>query len=376
MDTATSVLLELESFASGDGLVVQDHEHSSQDLRAIAMRAEDDLDTDLLTAIVSGSVQALTEMMARLTTTSPDNASARLTRVFMQALPGGSDDSLRTVVSTGLVDFTFEDEISGRTCVHEAVLSKRAFSIQLCLSAGADLTKTDVYGRTALHYLCLQSQDLDDLALLLLQNSAPVNVLDHNISAPLHYAIVQGSLRTVKLLLRYGADVNPKSETEYIPLSMACSRGHLGIADLLLLNGARMMSNSEGLLPLHLVARAGHANLCELLITHGAEIDARDRFSGWTPIFYAASEGHVKVLRQLIQSGGRVEVRDDDHHSPTYYAAWEGHNATLQVLLEAGGAFGNTESKVLLPKQKLPDVIGGKALPEDDGIPSLLLPPP
>lgn len=378
VDTATSVLLELEAFASGDVLEPMMNHERSPDLRALAVRAEDDLDTDILKAVVSEPLEALKEIMARLTVKPNKNAAGRLTRVFMQAMSDAGDSSLQAVVDTGLLDFTYEDEISGRVCIHEAVLSGRLFPVRLCLSAASNLSKTDVYGRTALHYACMQSTGSEHISALLLQHNAPVNVLDHNISSPLHYAIINGSLESVQLLLRYGAEINPKTEADYIPLSMACARGHFDIAKLLLESGAKILYNAEGLLPIHLVARAGHRGLCKLLFENHVDIEARDKFSGWTPMFFAASEGHVQILQELIDCGGLIDIRDEDHHSPTYYAAWEGHKAALQVLLDAGGAFGNTESNL---KRPVPTGINSAGLSQtlnfdDDGIPSLLLPPP
>lgn len=348
---------------------------TSPDLRAIAMHVEDDLDSDVLKTLAAGNLEASNDVVARLVAATPAKASIRLSHIFRQAISQATGTNLKLLIDTGLINFAEEDEISGRTCLHEAVLIGRIYAIQLCLTAGADLSKTDVYGRTGLHYACLRTTDMCQIAALLLENSAPVNVLDHNISSPLHYAIKQGNLETVALLLRYGADVNPRGEADYIPLSMACSLGHLEMTELLLANGAKMLYNTEGLLPLHLVARAGHLGFCQLLCSRGTDLEARDKFSGWTPIFFAASEGHEKALQELIQCGSLVDVRDEDHHTPLYYAAWEGHKAAVQVLLDAGGAFGNTESS-LKYISKLEQSQALEELAVDDGIPSLTLPPP
>jgi CDK inhibitor PHO81 len=155
---------------------------------------------------------------------------------------------------------------------------------------------------------------------------------------------------------------------------MACARGHLDIAELLLDSGAKILYNSEGLQPIHIVSRAGHTGFIKLLLQHGSNLEARDKFSGWTPIFFAASEGHVEILKELIDHGALTDVRDEDHHSPTYHAAWEGHKDALQVLLSAGGAFGNTESTLRRPVGPVTAQPQDESM--DDGIPSLTLPPP
>lgn len=379
VDTATSVLLELEAFANGDEELAFEQTSSSPNLRAITIRAEDDLDSDILKAVISGSLEAVREITSRMTFASSTNAADRLTRIFMQAMPDASEASLQVLIDTGLIDFSYQNEISGRLCIHEAVLSMKHQPVQLCLSAASDLSRTDVYGRTSLHYACMQLNQDNSVVGLLLANSAPVNVLDHNICSPLHYAIMNGNLASVELLLKYGADVNPTCETDYIPLSMACARGNLDIATILLDRKARILYNTEGLLPIHMVARAGHKGLSKLLFQHDVDLEARDKFSGWTPMFFAASEGHVAVLHELIECGAMIDVRDDDHHSPIYYAAWEGHKAAVQVLLDAGGFFGNTESSSKSTALLQNDALDNQSVladAEEDGIPSLLLPPP
>lgn len=379
VDTATSILLELEAHANGEVMMSTADSKKSPDLRAVTVHAEDEVDSEILKAVLSSTEEgSLSDILARLMGNNSGYVNIRLTRILMQAMSGADVRALTTVVSTDAIDFTYEDEISGRLCIHEAVLSGRVEVVNLCLSAKSDLAKTDVYGRTPLHYACMQNTDSHLILVSLLQNNAPVNVLDHNLSSPLHYAILNGNIGYVQLLLHYGAEVNPKSESDYIPLSMACARGHLDLAELLLKHGAKILYNSEGLLPIHLVARAGHKGLCTLLLRHNIDVEARDKFSGWTPMFFAASEGHVEIIKELIECKALVDVRDDEHHSPTYYAAWEGHKAALQTLLNAGGGFGNTESILKRPSmsQALDMRPNSDLDAEDDGIPSLLLPPP
>ena len=369
VDTATSVLLDLEAYANGEE-PEGDTPSSKIDNEAMNFRAEDDIDSDILKAMLTGTPEAVKEILSHLGTS--DHVDLRLTTIFMQAMSEASDEALETIVNTNLISFEHPDEISGRLCIHEAVLAGRPSLVRLCLLHTSDLTRADVYGRTVTHYACMQSGSIEIISNLL-QHNAPVNVLDHNISSPLHYAIIHGKIEFVRLLLQYGAEVNPRVESDYIPLSMACAQGHIEIAELLLEHGAKVLPNAEGLLPIHLVARAGHAGICRLLVKHKVDVEARDKFSGWTPMFFAASEGHVAVIQELLECGSLVDTRDEDRHSPAYYAAWEGHKNALKTLLAAGGAFGTTESTLRKP------LINDAACPQavdDDGIPSLLLPPP
>ncbi|BFZ54620.1 phosphate system positive regulatory protein pho81 [Savitreella phatthalungensis] len=391
VDTATSALLDLEAFSQGEDIPLSNPltegdtggSNRSPDLRAMVVRAQDELDSDILKAVTSQSEETLREILAKLSSQAAGNTKPRVTRIFMQAFANAPESSLNVLVDSDLLDFSYRDEISGRLCLHEAVLSGRLFPLQVCLAHNSDIKHADVYGRTALHYACMQSNCPESSLKLLLDHKSPVDVLDQNNSAPLHYSVMNGKVSFAKLLLAHGATVNPTAESDYNALSMACAQGFLDLARLLLENGAKPAFNTEGLLPIHLVARAGHVGFCEILAKHcSLDLEARDKFNGWTPLFFAASEGKVAVLNELIQYGALIDVRDEDHHSPVYYAAWEGHKAALDALLAAGGAFGNTESKLQRPLPAPVATIdndlgaGGDLDSFDDGIPSLLLPPP
>ena len=381
VDTATAALLDLEAFANGEELLAdRSGETRSPDLKALLVRAQDEVDSDILKSVLNESPDSLREILAKLKGQPVEDTRPRLTRIFMQAMAGASEESLNVLVESKLVDFTYHNEISGRLCIHEAVLAGRLFPLNVCLAHDSDVRHADVYGRTALHYACMQTQSSKQMLTLLLDRGALVNVLDHNNSTPLHYAILNNSHEYVELLLGRGANVNPATESDWNPLSMACARGSLVLTEMLLKHGAKPAYNAEGLLPIHLVARAGHTGFCDVLGAYELDLEAKDKFNGWTPIFFAASEGRVEVLEELIAHGALIDVRDEDRHSPLYHAAWEGHDAALQVLLAAGGAFGNTESNLRRPPAQQAATIEIEDLPdlsiEDDGIPSLLLPPP
>lgn len=381
VDTATAALLDLEAFANGEELPVdRTGETRSPDLKALLVRAQDEIDSDILKSVLNESPGSLREILTKLGGQSVEETRPRVTRIFMQAMAGASEESLNVLVESKLIDFAYRNEISGRLCLHEAILAGRLFPLNVCLAHDSDVKHADVYGRTALHYACMHGRKSAQVVGLLLDRGAPVNVLDHNNSTPLHYAILGDNREYVKILLERGANVNPVAESDWNPLSMACMRGSLALTETLLEHGAKPAYNAEGLLPIHLVARAGHTGFCAVLEKFGLDLEARDKFNGWTPIFFAASEGHLDVLRELIEYGAMIDVRDEDRHSPVYHAAWEGHNATLQALLSAGGAFGNTESNLRRPVAPPPPPVNLTDLPElsmeDDGIPSLLLPPP
>ena len=77
-----------------------------------------------------------------------------------------------------------------------------------------------------------------DIALLLLQRGADVDVLDKDGASPLHRASESGRIDIVRLLLEHNANVNLPDTSGYTALNLASFVGDVGISRLLLQHGA------------------------------------------------------------------------------------------------------------------------------------------
>ncbi|OOZ39528.1 ankyrin repeat domain-containing protein [Solemya elarraichensis gill symbiont] len=86
---------------------------------------------------------------------------------------------------------------------------------------------------------------------------------------PLNFAVSQGDLSMVKLLLDYSADVNGGMQDDATPLHNAAKQDHLSIARLLIKKGANINArNMSGETPLDWAV--GSRDMSELLIKYGA----------------------------------------------------------------------------------------------------------
>ena len=277
------------------------------------------------------------------------------------------------VASAGdFLDFNFTDDISDRSCLHEAATSGNAMIVRICVEHGARLDGQDIYGRQPLHYAAMNGHT-ECLQIILTASPLPaglnVDSIDHDGYSALLYGVIHGRLPCVSLLLEHGASVEGNSIQELSPLSLACQHGHTEIAKLLLEKEAKSVANSDGLLPLHLACREGHAKLTRLLIQHGSDIHGKDNYNGWEPLFYAASEGHEECVKVLLQAGSSADIRDESGWTPCTYALWNGH-VRLASMLEV--------SKPEPPNavEANGDVIDSMPPLSLDAIPDLSLPPP
>jgi CDK inhibitor PHO81 len=285
-------------------------------------------------------------------------------------------------------DFRFIDDVSGRTCLHEAVMANAPRLVDICLREGADRHKLDVYGRSALHYSCLSPSIPESAADVtssricrtLLEAGLAADTVDLDNYSPLLYAVLRGSLDRVQVLLDLGhvSVAGTASNGDLIPLSLACQAGHVSVVTLLLERGAKCLANTNGEFPMHLAAREGHADVCRLLVGLDGW-DTPDKYNDWTPLFHAARHGRTACLRVLLDAGSQASIMDEFGNTAMYYAAWHGHRECVDLLRQtvspglARRAIPNTS---LVSPLALAEPAAPMSLDELELIPSLALPPP
>ncbi|KAG0246433.1 phosphate system positive regulatory protein pho81 [Mortierella sp. GBA43] len=321
----------------------------------------DELETDLFNALTTNQSSVVQEILERRLTTpspiqnnsavdganntatsinqlGPENAREVVSRVFWRCCSetNTTDSVIQLLVKTGLVNFKFVDDISDRTCLHEAAMVGRLSLLKLGVEHGVSPECTDVYGRRPLHYVSMYGHA--DCATYLLSMNASMSATDHDGFRPLIYSIMNGHTKCVEIFLANNVEIEASQEGDPIPLSLACHYGHEDIAMMLIGRGANVIAcNADGLEPLHITCREGHTRLAMTLTKRGARLDQEDKYMCWTPLFYAASEGHAECVKILLEAGCNVNVVDELGKTPIYYAASEGHADCVELLVEAGG---------------------------------------
>lgn len=386
-DQATTSLQELGAWADGDNVNfegrAEQHIVSSQHLVGTD---EGDADSLILDTAITGNLDSLRDLLSRMQAASGStpvtdiSLRERATRTFLAAVHEAPPASLNMLLGTGLVDVRSEDDINERNCVHQATIYGNKFVLGVGLSAGVEVSRTDVYGRVPLHYASMHGR-LEMVQILLQAGPSTVDLIDHDNFTPLIHAIIHGHLQCVQLLLKASSRLDPVSETDHIPLNLACEHGSIDIVEILLQHGARILPDAEGLYPQHLVARSGQTpRLLRLLQQYGADLDQIDKLYGWTPLVHAASEGNVPCLQELLSAGVNPNILDEKDLPAVYYAAWEGHLTCMQLLTP----FQKGKAESPLAMQATASLLtpiessgGPVPMPLDvDAIPALELPPP
>lgn len=196
----------------------------------------------------------------------------------------------------------------------------------------------------------------------------------------LEFAVREGDLTTVKVLLEAGADINQQSEYGWTPLLVATQNRYYNLGLYLLDQGADPnIANTGGWNALYLATdnrniEAGsyptrkpdmdHLDYIKLLLTRGADPNMRMNSStetrnvfvqnwlreeGATPFLRAAQSGDIEVMKLLLTYGANPDIYTRDGVTPLMVAAgigwvggvtyeWseEANKDAIQLLLDLG----------------------------------------
>ncbi|CAG8676126.1 23030_t:CDS:2 [Cetraspora pellucida] len=219
----------------------------------------------------------------------------------------------------------------------------------------------DIYGKNPLHYAASKgfvqiTKTLLEYLMRVEQFSLEMafndNVwFDDNGYTPLFYATLNNKVEIIDCIMETGQirDVDSPSnvrDTTLVPklmnssnttqtlLAVSCKFGHCSVARSLLNHHANPnIQDEDGETPLHLASRGGFTECCKILISeYNANMEIRERYSGWTPLFLAAIEGHKETVEALIQSGAIHNIVDYSGWTPHMHAVFRGHLTMKNIL--------------------------------------------
>lgn len=159
-------------------------------------------------------------------------------------------------------------------------------------------------------------------------------------------ACESGKRADVEKFLKQGADVNATSDIGRSALYYAVMNGNVDTVRVLLENGAnpnRRTSDGQPHLlelgestPLTLAAQRNYEAIAYLLVSHGADVNAKDSHD-LTPLHYAAKRGNLDLALHLVRRGAEIEPRDEWNNTPEHYARSNGHQILANQLLKLAG---------------------------------------
>lgn len=178
---------------------------------------------------------------------------------------------------------------------------------------------TALDAQLALHGAVLE--DATQLVELLLQQEINIDTRDQHGRTALFYAVQQGHVAIVKMLLEAGADPSVSEDNIADPIHYKIESS-LYLRDLITRNTENQFG---GLTPLFFAA--GDGNGVKLLLHRGALPDTQDRF-GERPINWAAARGYEGIVKMFLDKGANTNQLDHPSQSPVLWALGK-HNVSL-----------------------------------------------
>lgn len=356
-------------------------------------------------AVDEADMSAESPHIDRLKTKYKLGPTVGLEDILYKAATSGDKGDVAFLLAAG-VDIDAQDQTQfKKTALHLATQHGHDVVVQLLVSAGADLTIKDAFHKKAEAYATkpgiisaltkvsfemsffaasideperriqqilrqYQTVDIkgptleqlfydavesgaDEEVFRLLKTGVNINQINPLTQrAPLHAAIVNGHLTTVRLLLAANAmaiaDGHGKSMNDYFLSSsldgmqvFSGQRKHNALVNILITYKTYMASNSHDL-SVRKAAIAGNEE--DILLVLGTRIDgpgltammnSQDNETKKTALHLAIENGHVNAARLLIQKGAAMDIKDATDKTALDYLAESGIEAMRALVLPA-----------------------------------------
>ena len=238
-------------------------------------------------------------------------------------------------------------------CLLGAALRNKHWQVaELLHQNGADVNVTSLGNCNLLHVA--SREGIIDVAQWLLDHGADANSRQDDGSTSLHLSAAKGHLELVRTLLEYSMDVNASTGTDEdpTPLHVASKGGHVNVVRLLIQHGADANTHLQRLLLL--ASSSGSVETVRLFIELGADVNVGGQVGGdmygnfLTPLDLASSIGSVEIVQLLIQHEANIHGHNRNW-TPLHSASSKGNAEVMRLLIKHGADFNPKEPGYYTP---------------------------
>ena len=198
-----------------------------------------------------------------------------------------------------------------------------------------EISKTDSFGRTSLHYAAIKGRT--SVVELLLSCGFDANQMDMHKLCPLHLAIESNHYEAAIKLSQYTQPnlTNYRRETALILLCKNSTNPKMMQLFWQLMKNGNEVNMTDNRVCTALFYAVDKPILCAELLKNGIEVNHKDNFNR-NALFNAVYAANIEVTNLLICSGSEVEIFDDFEHTPLMLAACFGTAQIVQILIDCG----------------------------------------
>lgn len=197
--------------------------------------------------------------------------------------------------------------------------------------------RSQVYARNTNGLWFASQLGLRDIATVLIEEDADVNICDDKGRTALMMAAMGGHEELVRLLIYRGSDVSARDKDKRTVLHCAIAPDSLGVIEILITEANVDIDarDGDGSTPLHYAAEAGLEAVVEKLLDHKADPKLKSKW-GWTPLDSAAPSGYQGIATKLLDNGADVDSADEYGYTALYWTAPGEYKDTVKLLLDRG----------------------------------------
>ncbi|MFL6468188.1 MAG: ankyrin repeat domain-containing protein [Pyrinomonadaceae bacterium] len=200
------------------------------------------------------------------------------------------------------------------------------------------------------------SDDIERVTELISQG-ANVNGKDEGYDkiTPLFIAVENGNVEIAKLLLQFGAKVNIRDSERQTPLMRLDDDSNAEMVELLLQHGAKIdLEDKQGNTALIIAAEYANADVVAALLQGDPDVKVANK-EGQTALMNAAYDDDIEKVRLLLNAGSEVNAKNNDGET-----AWDqASNEEVETLLVTFGAAVKIKEKTADDDREEPPVEKG-----------------
>ncbi len=184
------------------------------------------------------------------------------------------------------------------TALHCAVIVGHVENVKRLINANADVNIASKHGTPLMIALLIGKQDI---ANLLIKNSADINEIDSKGMTPLLMAVMESHTEAVRLLIEEGANVNYAT-------SQSCNHLSMSFKQVLIekrLDG--LIAISHNITALHIAVIKGNEEIIKLLLENQANVNTFIS-SGISSLDFALYNSDSKVSTLLVEHGANLDL--------------------------------------------------------------------